>query len=243
MASRRRAPVRTVDRTDQRAPITDGVVHAAYANPREDVTAIVPRSARTVLDVGCSTGVMGAALAARGHEVTGIEYDPVLAAEARTRLPTVHEADVEAMAAAGTPVEGGPFDCIVFADVLEHLRDPWSVVRWAEPQIATGGSLVVSVPNIRHLETFVALGLRRRWPYKDVGIFDRTHLRFFARENLPDLLGGTDLTIVELTRNRMLKLDPASRWNRVAPYLGDLGTLQFIFRAERPSASGPAVQA
>ena len=221
------------DRTSQAAPIVDGEVHAAYANPRPEVTALVPRTARRVLDVGCSSGVMAAALVERGHEVTGLEFDADLAAQARTRLPTVLEEDVEALAGADEPLAGGPFDCIVFADVLEHLRDPWTVVRWAEPQIAPGGSMVISVPNIRHLETFVALGLRRRWPYKDVGIFDRTHLRFFARENLPDLLGGTPLEIVELTRNRMVKIDPSSRWNRLAPYLGDLGTLQFIFRAER----------
>lgn len=228
MTTRRRR-----DRTSQAPPTLDGAVHAAYANPRPEVTALVPPAARRVLDVGCSTGVMAAALRERGHEVTGIEPEPTLAAEARERLGTVEEVDVEALAAEGEPVPGGPFDCIVFADVLEHLRDPWTVVRWAEPQVAAGGSLVVSIPNIRHLETFVALGLRRRWPYKDVGIFDRTHLRFFARENLDDLLAGTPLRIVELTRSRMLKLDPSSRWNRLAPYLGDLGTLQFIFRAER----------
>lgn len=227
------------DRTSQAPPIVDGVVHAAYANPRDDVTALVPRTATRVLDVGCSSGVMAGALVDRGHAVVGIETDPALAAEARGRIPVVLEDDVETLAAAGTPLAEGPFDCIVFADVLEHLRDPWTVVRWAEPQLAPGGSVVISVPNIRHLETFVALGLRRRWPYKDVGIFDRTHLRFFARENLPDLLAGTPLTIVTLTRNRMLKLNPASRWNRVAPYLGDLGTLQFVFRAERAPVATP----
>lgn len=222
-----------IDRTRQTPPLHDGVVHAAYANPRPEVTALIPPSAHRLLDVGCSSGVMGAALAGRGHDVVGIEYDAGLAAQARTRLPVVHTGDVEAMAAAGTPVDGGPFDAVVFADVLEHLRDPWTVVEWGERQLAEGGCMVISVPNIRHLETFVALGLRRRWPYKDVGIFDRTHLRFFARQNLPDLLGSTGLHIVELARHHMLKLDPASPWNRVAPYIGDLGTLQFIFRAER----------
>lgn len=223
----------TIDQTHQHAPIHDGVVHEAYANPRPEVTAVIPRSARRVLDVGCSSGVMGAALQDRGHEVVGVEFDPALAAQARTRLPRVEVADVESLAAAGTRVDDTPFDCVVFADVLEHLRDPWTVVRWGEQHLAADGCMVVSVPNVRHLETFVALGLRRRWPYKEVGIFDRTHLRFFARENLPDLLGGTDLRIVDLHRTHMLKLNPRSRWNRLAPYLGDLGTLQFVFRAER----------
>lgn len=216
----------------------DGRVHPAYANPRPEVTPLVPPGAHRVLDVGCSTGHLGAALRAAGHAVTGVEADPKLAAEARGRLDTVLEADVEALAAAGTD-PGGPFDCVICADVLEHLRDPWRVVAWAEGLLAPGGSLVVSVPNIRHLQTLWNLVVRRRWPYRPVGIFDRTHLRFFARGNLEGLLDGTPLEIVELRRSYRLRDDEAWRGNRYAHHLGDFGTLQFIFRAERPDGAPP----
>jgi predicted TPR repeat methyltransferase len=218
---------------DLTTPRVGAGVHPAYANPRPEVQAVVPRDAARILDVGCSTGMLGEALKARGSSVVGIEFDPDLAATARTLLDRVVVGDVEAMAAAGTD-PGGPFDCIVCADVLEHLRDPWSVTRWAAGLLAPGGSLVISVPNARHLETFWSLAVRRRWPYKSVGIFDRTHLRWFARSNLPDLIEGTGLTIVDLQRSYMLRVErPTSRVNDVARYLGDLGTLQFIFRAER----------
>lgn len=225
---------------DLTPPMAGGDVHAAYANPRPEVTPLVPRSARSVLDLGCSSGVMGAVLQDRGQRVVGVELDPQLATLARSRLATVVEADVEMLAAEGAD-PGGPFDCVVAADVLEHLRDPWLVVRWARTLLGPGGSLVVSVPNIRHVRTFWALSVRRRWPFEDVGIFDRSHLRFFARQNLEELLSGTDLHIVELRRSYLVSLNYASRWNRLAPYLGDLGTLQFVFRAEAmpPSAGGP----
>jgi 2-polyprenyl-3-methyl-5-hydroxy-6-metoxy-1,4-benzoquinol methylase len=218
---------------DLSTPMFGGAVHPAYANPRDEVTVLVPAGARRILDVGCSTGEMGAALRARGHEVTGVELDAALAAEARTRLDRVVEGDVEALAATGAAL-GEPFDCVVFADVLEHLRDPWSVVRWGAAQVAPGGSLVVSVPNVRHAKTFWTLVVRRRWPYDPIGIFDRTHLRFFAKRNLPELLEGTGFEVVALRRHRMLTVRHTSRWNRLAPFLGDLGTLQLIFRAERP---------
>lgn len=213
-------------------PVQSGEVHWAYDNPRDEVTVLVPPSATRVLDVGCSTGLMAESLRDRGHQVTGIETDPYLASFARPRTDHLVEGDVEVMATGGHD-PGGPFDCIVLADVLEHLRDPWSVTRWAAGLLAPGGCLVISVPNIRHAETFWALAVRRRWPYKDVGIFDRTHLRFFARHNLPGLLDGTDLVIAELHRSYLLTHDQ-SRINRLAHLLGDLGTLQFIFRAERP---------
>lgn len=217
---------------DLGTPTFDGGVHPAYANPRTEVTAVIPVDARTVLDVGCSSGVMGAALAARGHVVTGIELDDALADAAQGVLAEVVRGDVEQLARSGALADRA-FDCVVFADVLEHLRDPWSVVRWGAGLVAPGGSIVVSVPNVRHAKTFWALVWRRRWPYDAVGIFDRTHLRFFARRNLEDLVRGTGLSIVEVRRHSMLTVRHTSRWNRLAPFLGDLGTLQFIFRAER----------
>jgi 2-polyprenyl-3-methyl-5-hydroxy-6-metoxy-1,4-benzoquinol methylase len=218
---------------DLTTPTFAGEVHPAYANPRDEVTVLIPPTAHRVLDVGCSSGVMGAALKAQGHTVTGIEFDHDLAVAARGVLDHVIEGDVEAMAREGKDL-GGPFDCIVFADVLEHLRDPWAVVRWGAGFVAPGGSIVISVPNVRHAKTFWSLLVRRRWPYEPVGIFDRTHLRFFARDNLADLVAGTGFEVVEVQRHHMLTVRHTSKLNRLAPYLRDLGTLQFIFRSERP---------
>jgi 2-polyprenyl-3-methyl-5-hydroxy-6-metoxy-1,4-benzoquinol methylase len=217
---------------DLQPPTYDGVVHAAYSGPRDDVTSLVPRQATRVLDVGCSVGVMGKVLVDRGHTVTGLESSPELAAQARDRLSRVIEADVEELARKGEDV-GGPFDCVIFADVLEHLRDPWAVARWGAGLLSENGSLVISVPNVRHLTLIRSVLRHRHWPYEDVGIFDRTHLRWFAFKNLPELLEGTGLRITELQRHYMISLNPNDRINRLAPHLGDFGTLQFIFRAER----------
>jgi 2-polyprenyl-3-methyl-5-hydroxy-6-metoxy-1,4-benzoquinol methylase len=216
-------------------PVHEGVVHAAYAGSREDVAALVPAAARRVLDVGCSTGALGEYLGTRGHEVTGLEVEPTLAAEARPRLRRVVEADVEVLARSDTDM-GGPFDCVVFADVLEHLRDPWAVVRWGAGLLAEGGSVVISVPNVRHIRLVRTVLRHRHWPYDQVGIFDRTHLRWFAFRNLPELLEGTGLSITELRRTRAVTIRPADRVNRLAPLMGDFGTLQFLFRAERTRA-------
>jgi 2-polyprenyl-3-methyl-5-hydroxy-6-metoxy-1,4-benzoquinol methylase len=219
---------------DVRPPFSDGHI-AAYSGRRDDVTALVPPGARRVLDVGCSVGTVGEELGRRGHTVTGVEMDPELAAQARPRLNRVIEADVEVLARADEDL-GGPFDCVIFADVLEHLRDPWAVTRWGSGLLSPQGSLVISVPNIRHAQLVLSVLGRRRWPYQDFGIFDRTHLRWFAYRNLSELLDGTGLEISELTRFYALSLDPRATRNRLAPYLGDFGTQQFIFRAERSAS-------
>jgi SAM-dependent methyltransferase len=214
-----------------RPPIFDGEVHAAYANPRDEVTALVPAGAKNVLDVGCSVGIMGEALTRLGHTVTGIEANAELAAGARTRLARVIEADVEELARTKGDA-GGPYDCVIFADVLEHLRDPWAATRWGAGLLSSKGSLVISVPNVRHLQMIRSVLFHRHWPYDDVGIFDRTHLRWFAYRNLPGLVEGTGPHITEMRRTYMLSLNPAKRINRLAPHIGDFGTMQFVFRAE-----------
>lgn len=220
---------------DLSPPIRDGRIDAAYANPRDEVTVLIPKRAKRILDVGCSVGVMGEALERVGCEVTGIESFPALAEGARQRLSRVIQEDVEELCRRDGDV-GGPFDCVVMADVLEHLRDPWSVVRWVSGLVDEGGSMVISVPNIRHIHLFWSMAVRRRWPYRDVGLFDRTHLRWFAFNNLEELLAGTGFEIVELRRSHRVLPNP-SRWDGLAPMLGDFGTLQFIFRAERLGGS------
>jgi SAM-dependent methyltransferase len=180
---------------------------------------------------------MGQALEARGHRVTGLEANAELAGRARAVLSRVIEADVEVLAQNGGEV-GGPYDCVICADVLEHLRDPWSVTRWASGLLTANGCLVISVPNIRHASLVSSVLRHRRWPYDDIGIFDRTHLRWFALNNLPDLLDNTGLRIAELARSYAITVNPADRVNRLARFLGDFGTLQFVFRAEFDRTGG-----
>jgi 2-polyprenyl-3-methyl-5-hydroxy-6-metoxy-1,4-benzoquinol methylase len=212
--------------------VVNEAVHPGYTTPRPEVAALVPASATRVLDVGCRTGAMGALLREAGHDVTGIELDPVLAAQARRRLDRVVEADIETLARDRTD-PGGPFDCIVFADVLEHLRDPWSVVRWADGLLGAGGTVVVSIPNIRHVTTFWHLAVRRRWPREEMGLFDRTHIRFFTRKDLPGLFDGTSVTIEQIRRVFMFSPYRTRRVNRWSRLFGDLGALQFLVRARR----------
>lgn len=208
---------------------------AAYRTTRPEVTDLVPLRCRRVLDLGCSVGEVGAVLRERGHAVIGIEVNPRWAEQAGSRLDSVIQADVEFLAENSADV-GGPFDCVVMADILEHLRDPWLVVRWVADLLTPSGCVVVSVPNVRHLQLLARVVVGRHWPYDDVGIFDRTHLRWFAYRNVAELVEGAGLHITTLTRSYDLWVEPRSRlglWgNRVAPFLGDFGTLQFIFRAE-----------
>jgi SAM-dependent methyltransferase len=204
----------------------------AYTGARPEVQALVPATARRVLDLGCSTGALGAGLRARGAEVVGIERDPGFAREAERRLDRVVVGDV-----ADLPADIGRFDCIVAADVLEHLADPWSALRGAVHLLEPGGTVVVSLPNVRFFETFWELGARGRWPLRDQGIFDRTHLRWFALRDARDLLEGAGLR-VEAVRPLIRVRRGGSRFDRLFAWLGrtplrELFAFQYVLLASR----------
>jgi predicted TPR repeat methyltransferase len=170
-----------------------------YETPRPDVTALVPEDAKRILDLGCSTGAVGAALKQRQDAtVVGVELSEEFAAIARTRLDRVVVADVEAFAA-GDPPDEAPFDCLVAADVLEHLVDPWATMRGAVRFLRPGGRVVVSVPNVFYWKTLIKATARRRWPRDDEGIFDRTHLRWFGPEDIADLLREAGLEVLTIS--------------------------------------------
>src|SRR5215212_8991017 len=113
---------------------------AAYESERAEIVGLVPVGARRVLDLGCSTGRLAAALKARQEvEVVGIEREPSYAAEARRRCDRVIEGDVE-----DVPTDLGRFDCLVAADVLEHLVDPWRALEAYVAMLDPGCRAIVS---------------------------------------------------------------------------------------------------
>jgi SAM-dependent methyltransferase len=164
---------------------------AYYTQARPEVAALVPADCRRVLDVGCGAGALGRLLKARGHHVTGIELVPAAAAAARPWLDHVETADVEAD---GFPFAPASFDAVVFADVLEHLVDPWRVLRAAAGLLAAGGCVVASIPNVQNLDVLRRL-VRGRWDYRERGLLDFGHLRFFTLHTIRDLFAQAGLTL------------------------------------------------
>ena len=87
----------------------------------------------------------------------------------------------------GHHVAPASLDLILCLDVLEHLVDPWSVVKRLSPLLAPNGRLVVCVPNVRNWKFVANLLFRGDFTYRDAGLLDRTHLRFFVRQTAVEL--------------------------------------------------------
>ncbi len=180
---------------------------------------LVPPDATTLLDVGCSVGALGAELKkSRDITVYGIEMDTEMAAIASGQLDQVVCGNAETLDFAELIGESG-VDCIIFADILEHLTDPWRVLRDAVDHLTETGTVIISIPNIRHFTALVNLMFRGDWPRRDRGLFDATHLRWFTLKNLRELCAQAGLTIADVRRSYRI-LDRPNDLNRFACLLG-----------------------
>jgi len=155
---------------------------------------------KRVLDVGCATGYLARVLGQRGNAVSGVEIDPEAAEVARPLLDQLAVGDLETIDLVGVFGEHS-FDVVVFADVLEHLRNPLDVLRGARGLLADDGFVVVSLPNIAHGAVRLAL-LQGRFEYRELGLLDDTHLRFFTRETAEDLIRGAGFYLTDFRRTK-----------------------------------------
>jgi len=156
-----------------------------------------------VLDVGCASGGLLAELRGVAGRRVGIEVDPRAAAAAREHADEVHEGRVEVV----DPHRR--FEVVVLGDVLEHVAEPEAVLRRVRDWVTPGGRIVVSLPNVAHWSVRFAL-LAGRWDYRDSGILDDTHLRFYTWRT-----GGS---LVEAGGYRLLDRHPVV--SRLGAHLG-----------------------
>ena len=177
----------------------------------------MPSNAGRVLDIGCSNGAFGAEVKRLlGATVVGIEIDPGFAREAEDQIDHVVCGDA---LRALDELSGERFDCVVCADVLEHLVDPDGVLTALRRLLSADATVVVSLPNVRFYDTFVQLGLRGRWPERERGVHDRTHLRWFTDANARALFARTRYRVVRSRANYRLRDSPGARVNRFASRL------------------------
>lgn len=137
----------------------------------------------SVLDLGCGTGGLGQLLQQRGtaHQIDGITYNPAEAEIARkwyqqVAVADLDQCDLDALLGVQT------YDVIVCADVLEHLRSPERLLAQCRRHLAPRGQLLVSIPNAGHAGLIGEL-MGGRLQYREEGLLDRTHLRFFTRRS------------------------------------------------------------
>jgi len=156
-----------------------------YAHDRSDFLDWVGGQYGRVLDVGCGEGSNARWYRRHGAgEIVGVEVNEASASRAAQGFDRVVCATIDA----AIPELDGTFDLIVCADVLEHLVDPWTLVSQLRDLAGVSTVLAISMPNIRFAPAIARIALGRGFQYEEQGIFDRTHLRFFTRQDVDRLL-------------------------------------------------------
>lgn len=166
-----------------------------YHELRAPLITLARGNPRRVLELGCAAGQTLAYFKQRGATyVAGIEISPDVAEIARQR-PEVDEVllgNVEQIELA-YPAES--FDLIIAGHVLEHLVDPWTVLKRLYSLLKPGGQLIGALPNIRYHSVILPLLFKGKWQYEQTGIMDWTHLRFFSHSTIADLLRSTGFQV------------------------------------------------
>lgn len=175
-----------------------------------------------VLDVGCWSGATGAFLQReRDVMIDGVEPEGAMADRAARHYRRVYPTTIERTIDELIAERRHSYDSLLFLDVLEHLVDPRQVLEASRELLRPGGQALVSIPNVAHWSLRWEL-LKGSWRYRDNGLLDRTHLRFFTRASALELardagweaswehaaIGQTPLIRLSESRLRALELWP-----------------------------------
>jgi 2-polyprenyl-3-methyl-5-hydroxy-6-metoxy-1,4-benzoquinol methylase len=197
-----------------------------FAHARTEILPLLPAQPQRVLEIGCGVGATLAWLKhSQGAQYTaGVEIAPDAAAVAQGQADAVLCMDFERE---WLPDTWSRFDLILCLDVLEHMLDPWRIIdRLVTKHLASGGTLLVSLPNVRHYSVTAPLIFHGRWDYTDAGILDKTHIRFFTRQSAAQLLTHPGLCAPEFlavnfnmrTRKGIFNMLTAGRFNEFVTY-------------------------
>ncbi|MBI5568734.1 MAG: class I SAM-dependent methyltransferase [Desulfomonile tiedjei] len=151
---------------------------------------------KRVLEIGAGPGSITRILRDAAHcRVTAIEIDPKAIEVLTPFCERLYQADLNDSAWPMVLRDEEPFEVIVVADVLEHLYDPWSTLRHIGDLIADDCYAVISLPHAGHNAVLACL-LAQDFEYRDCGLLDRDHIRFFGMKNIQALFDGAGLKIV-----------------------------------------------
>jgi len=218
---------------DDRVQSYDFAFDRSYQNdPRNKFLERIGRGNR-VLEVGCATGQVSAYMTQElGCEVVGIELSAEAARHAERWCSEVIVADIEKDALERVK---GLFDVVTFGDVLEHLIAPGAVLSRCKRVLKPHGFILISIPNIAHYSIRLSL-LRGKFEYRQYGIMDRTHLRFFTLQSARRMIEEAgflvqDFDLVYITRG-MRFITAGGRLERlVKKRFPELVGYQFVFKA------------
>lgn len=165
-----------------------------YSHSRPEIAFFVPKTIKTVLDIGCGEGDFLRYVKDKTNaETWGVEAIESVAKEVKNHIDKTLVGKVEDII---NLLPDAYFDCITFNDVLEHLLEPTEVLKLIKPKLTENGIVIASIPNIREYYHLYELLFKKDWKYKDEGILDSTHIRFFTKISMARLFNDAGFKLI-----------------------------------------------
>lgn len=201
-----------------------------YSNIRPEIVEAIPISIKTILDIGCGKGEFLKAVKSKTNaETWGVE---MIYSETQNSSSSIDHFISGRIEDVIDELPDEYFDCITFNDVLEHLVEPQEVLRLISPKLKQSGFIVSSIPNVRYINNLYELLIKKDWEYKEEGILDSTHLRFFTMKSIDRLIESAGFFIdtkYGINRNKGFKVKIL---NLVTlGFFSDTQYLQFLIKA------------
>jgi 2-polyprenyl-3-methyl-5-hydroxy-6-metoxy-1,4-benzoquinol methylase len=217
-----------------------------YSNVNPDLLEKIPMNAARILEIGSGEGRFAAAVKARNPDVVyfGVELFDDAATKASSHIDHVLHGNIEepqTFAALQSLQAGDPFDVLFFGEVLEHLLDPWAVLAKLRTLMGKDSVCVICISNVSHW-SLIQQQMKGRWDYRDSGLLDRTHVRFFTKDTACEMLTAAGWTVLDTaprilfeqkTKDALKALQPvASVWGLdQTKFNRDLSAFQWVIRA------------
>lgn len=170
-----------------------------FNNPRVDLIGLIPKNENNkILEVGAGSGdtLVEIKKLKLAKEVVGVELMKLDDSQQKnSEIDRIIFGNIETIE---LDFPGEYFDVIICGDVLEHLLDPANALKKLHKYLKTDGVLITSIPNFREIHNLCKIVIQADFKYEDEGILDRTHLRFFCKKNIIELLISAKFTPIEI---------------------------------------------
>ena len=201
-----------------------------FTGARTEIRNLLPRQCGRILEIGCGDGgtLQWLKKLNVGQWYGGVELVEAQCDFARDHLDFCQCTNIEACS---LTLEPASIDLLLCLDVLEHLVDPWNVVRYLKQFLSPNGIVIASIPNIRYYKVLSDLVFKGQWTYRQSGVLDKTHLRFFTLKTARDLFEQAELNVEAIERVGLRKGESRYFRNKITGRLfEDLLTKQYLFK-------------
>lgn len=183
-----------------------------YSKVRHEMLKYLPSNATRILEIGCGNGCFGELIKqGNNREVWGVEMMPEEGEKAKMVLNKVFIGMCEDYI---HDLPDNYFDAIYFNDVLEHMYDPYALLKLIKNKLSDKGVVISSIPNIRYHNQFKMFLIDKDWKYEQHGIMDFTHTRFFTGKSIERMYKEAGFAIK--------KHEGINRTKSLKPYLYNL---------------------